>query len=1446
MKIAFFVRLIQQRRLMLTLAAITALTGAIMWLTMIRQEDPRMPDFWGQIVAPYPGADAETVERLVLDPIEDALTEVDQIAIIDAIAFAEMAVLTVELHGYTRDTDKAWDDVREALQKAQQDFPDTVPLPVLDEDQVDQDAIVLAVTGSSDPLKLLAAARRIKKQLLHIDQVSRIHFIAPPLEQVTIEMDDATAARLGITPIDLAARLNARNRILPGGSITLNGQTVRLRPLSEFSSVDEIAATPILLQNGSAIPLSEVAKVRLGPAEPVASRMRFNGEMSIGIAIIPRKAVNLVDFGNDVRAVLEGLRPALTPFNILEVTFQPKRTASRLAELNRSLLLGILIVAGVLVTFMGLRLGLMVAFIVPLVTMASVAVFALGGGVLHQISIAALVISLGMLVDNAIVIAENIQWRMDRGIPANRAGIEAVRELAGPLAGATATTLAAFVPMLISKGPTAEFTRSIPVVIMLTLTVSYLFAIFVTPNLAQLVLRPATDRRDNTIAKVGGAAARLSVRHPWWILSGAVLMVWGTFQMAGNVEQQFFPTSDRNQLLVDLKLTEGSHLDSTDAIAQSLESALLQRPHIRNVASFMGRGAPRFYYNVNRVPFSPHFAQLIVETHSNAHVDAELEWIRHFMDQQADGVELVARKLEQGPPVNAPVEIRLFSDDLDDLNQAAGIVLDLLQRIPGTRDVRHDLDPGAPALRFHVNDASAGRHGITRAHVAQALYGHTRGLPVGQLFQGEDPIDIVVRSAAGEHTAVSVLENIEVTNSSGSGVPLSQVARMETAWQPSVIKHRNASRVCTVSSQLAEGVTFTHILSQLQPLLDRTQLPASVRIGIGGDAEGSGEANQALLKSFPIGILLLFGVLLAEFNSFKRLGLILVTVPLAAVGVIPGLSIAHQPFGFMSMLGVIALVGIVVNNAIVLIELIDAQRHEGEPLDSAIEIGVRRRIRPIMLTSATTVAGLLPLAMSPSTLWPPLASAMISGLAASTVLTLVVVPALYRVLLAAPAQHKKMAAKVSTTAAFIVGLMALPYPVDAARPDMVDLESAMTFAQCRPLAQAAQQQALEAESQALATRNRAIMPIVSGSATYLRRNEQLDLQTPLGGFPYLKTDDQTANLRVIQPIFDPTQHFYAIPAAQAEARSIRHQSDRIRQQSAAQAAAACLQVLSIDERILATEAFSRSLKARWQEMQSMIKAGRALEADGLKIQLVYEQARQDLLALRNAKGVAQTDLARTLGIMDTVQPMEVPLLVDKARPEKPELIRRALEARQDLKQYTAALESVRKLYSSVNAEYLPRLDVSAAYNWIKDSPYQTDQWVEGALQLTWTPFAANTRGPRKTALLSRQKVILLQIEETRRQIEIEIAKALADIDTAQGRYYVEIRAVAQTNETLRVERQRHLQGRATTNDLLVAEAALRERTTQQALARLEAVGAWVKLWLAVGEDRFWFLKTGGS
>lgn len=1426
-------RLLGQRRLVGVAALLLAGMGAIFWFTMIRQEDPTMPPYWGQIVVAFPGADAEMVERLVLEPIEDQLGEVEQIHSIDSTAYADVAVLSIELRQDTSDFEIAWEDVSDALAEARREFPEGVLEPELNDDMTGQESIVLALDGSDDPMTLLAAARRLRHELLGVRDVSRVTIVADPGEQITVSIDDSQARRLGLSAPQLVAQLSARSRILPGGSLSLGGRSVRLRPLSELSSVEEIASTPVALPDGGSVPLNSVATLKYGPAEPARSRMRVNGEPVIGLGIIPRRNVNTVDFGSHCRERIAEIAPEIAPVRVREIIYQPAFVSSRLSQLGRSLLAGILVVAGMVIAIMGMRLGLVVASAVPLVAAASLAIYAMGGGVLHQISIAALVLALGMLVDNAIVVGENVQYRLDHGATPRDASLGAVRELAVPLAGATGTTLAAFVPMLLSGGPTAEFTRAIPVLLILTLTVSYVFAVFVTPVSSEIFLRPGRARSSERLEALGRRLASLASRRTGRVLAAAIVIVTLSFMAGGAVKQQFFPSSDRNQITVDLRLAEGTHIDVTDDTSKRLEAALLKRSDVATVTSYVGRSAPHFYYNLPLIPWSPHYAQLVIDTRDTTDLDPLLDWIREFVRRELPQAEVVARKLEQGPLINAPVEIRIFGRELRDLYSVATEVAKHVRSAPGATDVRHTVTPGSPTIQLTVDDATAARSGATRADVALALYGTTRGLPVGEMRSGEDPVPIVVRASRGENTPAEDLAAIPVPGAGATRpVPLAQITKTEASWRPAVVQHRDRKRVVHVLSQLRGGVTYGEVLEYLRPRIAAMKLPRGVAISYGGEEEGSGEASSSLMRAVPIGILLLIGALLAEFNSFRRVGIILVTVPLAAAGVIPGLLIGDQPFGFMSTLGVVALVGVVVNNAILLLEVIEAKRTDGATIDEAISDAVVRRIRPILLTSGTTVVGMLPLAFSQSTLWPPLAWAMITGLSASTLLTLVVIPALYKVIFGGLRSLRPAAAVTLLLATGLLG-----GELSADEPSAVlTVHDAMRRTTTQSAVAAAEQRALAADRAAVAERRAALLPFGGVGASVSRRDRDQTLETPIGAFVFGAATQTNAGVSITQPLLDPAQLFYGAPAARFEAVAADHSADRTRHLQAAIAGEAVLDILALHARLDATRAFAESLDSRLREVEAMVAAGRALEADALKVRLALDTARQEERTTDQLISVARAQIERLTGISGDWIPAAPGDPDDPNPPDPVAESALALSKRDDLKALRSAIDALEKRRGQVHAESLPKISAIGRWSWSSGSPYAESSWLEGSVQFVWNPLASGTRIARAEALSHQIAALRAELQDAERGVLVELRSASAALSTSIGELAVGESGVRHAEETLRVERERHLAGRSTTNDLLDAEAALREQRTRRDVARLNIERARIRYALAAGDD----------
>lgn len=991
---------LRYKRLILTVTLLLALLGLVAWVQMDRQEDPFFPYRFGQVLVPYPGAEPEQVERLVLNPLEEELAQVEEVNDIIGTARLGVAHVTIEMHEHVYDTDAAWERVRIAVDRASRQFPDGVGEAEISDRDSDAHGIVLALTGSDDLLELREAAKRLRRDLFRLKEVARIDLLADPGQQVAIGWDDTLAELTGLDARALGEQLAARNLTASGGSLAIGGRSLVLDPRTEFGSLEELAATPIRTVRGDQVPLGELADLRLMPEEPVTERMWHDGRPAVALGLVlSNDQVNAVRFGSRLRALVDELRPAYAPLTIEESFYQPRWVERRLAELGFSLLLGIGILGTLLFLAMGLRLGLAVMLIVPLVTFSSLALYAMGGGVLHQIAVAGMVIALGMLVDNAIVMVENIQFHRDQGRSAMQAVTRSVRELATPLLAATGTTLAAFVPLLLSSGNTADFTRAIPVMVMLTLAVSYVYAVFVTPVFAAGILRPRLAARRERLQAAGERLGRIAVRWPAVVLSGAGLLLVGAVAMVPLLNHDFFPDTDRNQLIVDLNFPEGTHLDTTSHQAEALATALAERPAVRAVHRFVGFSGPRFYYNLVEQPRQPHLARLVVEAEDAADLAGLMTWVRAVAPEWLPEAEVVARRLGQGPPLEAPVEIRVFAEDRAALADAAGRILSVVRAAEGARDARHRLGEGLATLRVDTDDARAAEYGLSRRDVATVLAGASRGVEVGTWRAARDPAPLLIRAPEGERFPTDGLEGLRLAAADGTSVPLGEIASLELTWRPAVIQHRGLRRMTAVLAEVADGWTYDGVLGEILPHLEALELPTGVSYTIGGAAESAGDANTALFQTLPFGGLLLMVFLLAQFNSFRQLCIVLTTVPLSIIGVVPGLWLTGQPFGFTAILGVVALVGIVVNNAIVLIDLMNANRKQGLDVREAVVSAVARRTRPVLLTTATTVAGLVPLTLTQSTLWPPMAWAIISGLVASTLLTLLVIPALYRLLI---------------------------------------------------------------------------------------------------------------------------------------------------------------------------------------------------------------------------------------------------------------------------------------------------------------------------------------------------------------------------------------------------------------------------------------------------------------
>ena len=991
--------LVKQKRLILTTAILFAVAGISAWFNMKRQEDPFFPYRNGFVLTQYPGASVEDIENLVLKPLQQEIAQVEEVSEIRGVARAGFAQVIVEMHEHIYDTDTGWNHVRDAINRAKIKFPQGVLQPILNDKIIDTPLAVYAISGHNDVMEMRRIAEEIKTQLLSVAELSKVKFYAQAEEEIAIEPYNNVLKELGINAEYLVRQIMNKTEVVPLTSLQADSRQFILDAKTDYQSVQSIQDTLITLPDGTTLPLSVLADVNYGPKEEISSVLWKDGKRAIAIGLfVPVNQLNVVKFGHKIKQIMNDFDAQYPSVNIEALFFQPDRVAHRISELGQSLLMGMLLVSIVLTFFLGLRPGLVVASIIPLVTFTALAVYNFSGNVLHQMAISGMVIALGMLVDNAIVMVENIQYHIDQGMRKSEASIKSVKQLAFSLFSATGTTLAAFIPMLMAKGNTGDFTNAIPVVIMLSISISYIYSIFVTPAFSHLFLQPSVHSKQSRIMQMGEKFGKLATRHPKNVLLIALVFISISMALFTFVKKDFFPSTDRNQVIVDITFAEGTHLSYNSEMARKLSLDILKQPNVRHAYTFSGNSGPNFYYNLVEKPRSPNISRIDVELESSVYTDGFIQWINDEIKPKFPNVEIIANKLGQGPPVTAPIELRVFAQDREQLSQGVHHVQQLVEQLQGTRDVRNNLGIGLPSYQLYFKDEVMDRYNISRKQVTQSIGLATGGLVVGQYRRAKDPINIIVRDKKGINFPLDQIENIEI-QVQGQSIPMAALVDVKLKWLPAAIYHYDLQRTASVFSETQPGVTYNQVLQNLRPKLGKLQLPKGVRIVVAGTAEESDKANKSLGGALPIGMILLLVFLLVEFNSFMKVGIILITIPLAFAGVPIGLLLTNTTFGFTAILGVLALIGIVVNNAIVLLDLIQKNLDKSIEFNQAIVEAVKRRARPILLTTITTVAGLFPLVITKSTLWPPLAWTIISGLLVSTFMSLLVVPALYRLML---------------------------------------------------------------------------------------------------------------------------------------------------------------------------------------------------------------------------------------------------------------------------------------------------------------------------------------------------------------------------------------------------------------------------------------------------------------
>ncbi len=991
---------IRNRSIVIFLMIGSLVAGSLSFLGLGRAEDPVFTIRTMVVQAHWPGATLEETIDQVTERIERKLKETPHLDRLRSYTSPGLSVIFVDLVGSAtgRAVPDAWYEVRKKVGDIRHTLPQGVLGPFFNDDFGDTYGIIYGFTADGfSRRELRDTVEDIRSRLLALPDVSKIEVLGTQDERIFVEFTFATLSQLGVTPDQLVAALAAQNLVRPAGILRTDEEALAVRVSGAFTNEQDILDVNFVV-GGRMLRLRDVATVTRGYADPPQPMFRVNGKEALGVAIAMREGGDILALGAQVAAEMRRIAAEL-PIGI-EATLVADQAATvdeAINDFTTSLWQAILIVLAVSFVALGVRAGMVVAIAIPLTLAIVFPIMELANIDLQRISLGALIIALALLVDDAMTTIDAMTRRLAAGDAMEDAAVYAYKALAFAMLAGTFVTIAGFVPIGFAQSSAGEYTFSIFAVVGIALITSWFVAVIFAPLLGMLLLRAPKKAAegDSKVLSAYRGFLSLAIRFRW-ITIGAALGLFGLSMAAlPLVPRQFFPPSDRVELLVDLKLPMNASIHATDAAMQRLDAKLAGDPDIARWSSYVGRGAIRFYLPLNVQLANPFFGQAVIVTTS---IEAR-ERLQPKLEQllAEEFPEAVGRvyPLELGPPVGWPLQYRVVGPGLSEVRDIALELAAVMARAPETRRINFDWMEPARQLRIEVDQDEARRLGLSSAAVASALNAAISGTTVTQVRDDIYLVDVVVREAGGQTLSIESLRTLQLSLPGGRSVPLTAFARFSYDQEYPQVWRRDRVPTLTVQADVAPGVLPETVIAQIEGDIAalNARLPEGYRIELGGIAEESAESQASVFAVVPLMLVLVLTVLMFQLKSFQRMAMVLSVVPLGLIGVVAALLLSGQPLGFVAILGILALVGMIAKNAVILIEQIEAERRAGRPVREAVIEASASRFRPILLTALSTVLGLIPIA--PTVFWGAMAFAIMGGLLVASLLTLVFLPTVY-------------------------------------------------------------------------------------------------------------------------------------------------------------------------------------------------------------------------------------------------------------------------------------------------------------------------------------------------------------------------------------------------------------------------------------------------------------------
>lgn len=1003
------------------LMVVLMVLGCAAYFQLGQDEDPPFAFRIMVVRAYWPGTTAQEMAEQVTDKIERTLQEVPYAYRLQSYTKPgeSFTLMLVQDSSPPKEIPNLWYQVRKKVGDMRGTLPQGVIGPFFNDEFGDVYGSIYALSADGfTEEELRQFSEKVRSGMLRVPGVAKVELFGVQPEKIFVEIAQQKLAQLGVDMNHVVAQLNAQNAVEGGGTFSSERITVQMRVNGAFQTIEQLRQLPIRVVNPStgqarSLRLGDIATIRRGYQDPPVTKVRHQGKQVIALGVSMAKGGDIIQLGKNLTQASERIRASLpVGIELEQIQNQPKAVSTSVGEFVKVLIEAVVVVLAVSFVSLGLHTrplrldvwpGLVVAITIPLVLAMTFLVMYYSNVGLHKISLGALIIALGLLVDDAIIAVEMMVHKLEEGYDKVRAATAAYEITAMPMLTGTLITAAGFLPIGMAKSATGEYTFAIFAVTAAALLLSWLVSVYFVPYLGLLLLRTrakaahgeTADLYDTPFYNRFKAVVGWCVAHRWVTIALTLLALALGIVGMGKVQQQFFPDSSRPEIIVDLWQPEGSSFQSSEDVARRFEARMMREPGVQTVSTWIGTGLPRFYLPMDQIFPQSNVSQVVLVPESPQERERLRKALPELLATEFPEVRARVKLLPNGPPVPYPVQFRIVGDDVETLRGIAGRAKELMREHPDMHGVNDNWNEFIKAIRLSVDQDKARALGVSSQSIAQASRILVSGATVAHFREGDRLIDIDFRTPLSERLTLEALDNAYVPTASGRMVPVLQVAKPKLVWEPGVLWREGRHFAVTVQGDVREGVQGPTVSQALWPKMQALQatLPTGYRIELAGTAEESSKGQGSIFANVPVMLFIIFTLLMLQLQSFSRALLVFLTGPMGIAGVALALLVLNRPFGFVALLGVIALMGMIMRNSVILIDQIEQDRARGVPAWDAVIGAAVRRFRPIVLTAAAAVLAMIPL--SRSVFWGPMAVAIMGGLIVATALTLLALPAMY-------------------------------------------------------------------------------------------------------------------------------------------------------------------------------------------------------------------------------------------------------------------------------------------------------------------------------------------------------------------------------------------------------------------------------------------------------------------